>query len=124
MSVKISNNTAGIKISTVKTATVNSDLSKSQTQHKSWEFFKNIQGIVTDFLNKQINIPSTAFTPNFVLPTKEIFSKIALTISIFTQLKQKMEMVGEVFSGDSTKTITYKRKQYVKRQLNLKLGRW
>ena len=82
MSVRISNNTAGIKVNNVKSETVNSNVSKSQTQHKSWEFFKNIQGIVTDFLNKQINIPSTAFTPNFVLPTKNAIENGATEVDM------------------------------------------
>lgn len=123
MSVRISNNTAGIKVNNVKSETVNSNVSKSQTQHKSWEFFKNIQGIVTDFLNKQINIPSTAFTPNFVLPTKDAFTKISMVIGIFNQLKTRLSMVGEVISG-SDNTISSQRKQYVIREINKNLGRW
>lgn len=123
MSVRISNNTAGIKVNNVKSETVNSNVSKSQTQHKSWEFFKNIQGIVTDFLNKQINIPSTAFTPNFVLPTKDAFAKISMVIGIFNQLKTRLSMVGEVISG-SDNTILSQRKQYVIREINKNLGRW
>lgn len=123
MSVRISNNTAGIKVNNVKSETVNSNVSKSQTQHKSWEFFKNIQGIVTDFLNKQINIPSTAFTPNFVLPTKDAFAKISMVIGIFNQLKIRLSMVGEVISG-SDNTISSQRKQYVIREINKNLGRW
>jgi hypothetical protein len=123
MSVRISNNTAGIKVNNVKSETVNSNVSKSQTQHKSWEFFKNIQGIVTDFLNKQINIPSTAFTPNFVLPTKDAFAKISMVIGIFNQLKTRLSMVGEVISG-SDNTISSQRKQYVIREINKNLGRW
>ena len=123
MSVRISNNTAGIKVNNVKSEKVNSNVSKSQTQHKSWEFFKNIQGIVTDFLNKQINIPSTAFTPNFVLPTKDAFAKISMVIGIFNQLKTRLSMVGEVISG-SDNTILSQRKQYVIREINKNLGRW
>jgi hypothetical protein len=123
MSVRISNNTAGIKVNNVKSETVNSNVSKSQTQHKSWEFFKNIQGIVTDFLNKQINIPSTAFTPNFVLPTKDAFAKISMVIGIFNQLKTRLSMVGEVISG-SDNTISSQRKQYIIREINKNLGRW
>lgn len=123
MSVRISNNTAGIKVNNVKSETVNSNVSKSQTQHKSWEFFKNIQGVVTDFLNKQINIPSTAFTPNFVLPTKDAFAKISMVIGIFNQLKTRLSMVGEVISG-SDNTISSQRKQYVIREINKNLGRW
>ena len=123
MSVRISNNTAGIKVNNVKSETVNSNVSKSQTQHKSWEFFKNIQGIVTDFLNKQINIPSTAFTPNFVLPTKDAFTKISMVIGIFNQLKTRLSMVGEVISG-SDNTISSQRKQYIIREINKNLGRW
>lgn len=123
MSVRISNNTAGIKVNNIKSETVNSNVSKSQTQHKSWEFFKNIQGIVTDFLNKQINIPSTAFTPNFVLPTKDAFAKISMVIGIFNQLKTRLSMVGEVISG-SDNTISSQRKQYVIREINKNLGRW
>lgn len=123
MSVRISNNTAGIKVNNVKSETVNSNVSKSQTQHKSWEFFKNIQGIVTDFLNKQINIPSTAFTPNFVLPTKDAFAKISMVIGTFNQLKTRLSMVGEVISG-SDNTISSQRKQYIIREINKNLGRW
>lgn len=123
MSVRLSNNTSGLKVSNVKSETVNSNTSKSQTQHKSWEFFKSVQGVVTDYLNKQINIPSTAFTPNFVLPTKDAFAKISLVISIFNQLKTRLTMVGEVLSG-SEQSVSYKRKEYVIRELNKNLGRW
>lgn len=123
MSVKISNSSSGVKVTTVKSETVNTSTSKSQTQHKSWEFFKNIQGIVTDYLNKQINIPSTAFTPNFVLSTKDAFAKISMVISIFNQLKDRLGMVSEVISG-SKNTYIYKRKQYVINEINKSLGRW
>lgn len=123
MSVKISNSSSGVKVTTVKSETVNTSTSKSQTQHKSWEFFKNIQGIVTDYLNKQINIPSTAFTPNFVLSTKDAFAKISMVISIFNQLKDRLGMVSEVISG-SKNTYTYKRKRYVINEINKSLGRW
>ena len=123
MSVKISNSSSGVKVTTVKSETVNTSTSKSQTQHKSWEFFKNIQGIVTDYLNKQINIPSTAFTPNFVLSTKDAFAKISMVISIFNQLKDRLGMVSEVISG-SKNTYTYKRKKYIINEINKSLGRW
>lgn len=124
MSVRISNDDVGIKVTNIKTNESNSTSNKVDTQQNSWEFFKKIDGVITDFLNKQINIPSTAFTPNFVLTTKEAFAKITMVISIFTQLKSKLTTIAEVISGSSTNTETYKRKKYVEEEINKNLGRW
>lgn len=84
----------------VNTPTANVDSSKG-----SWEFFKDILGIVTRPINQQIQIPSTAFTPDFSLPTKAILLNILKAKDVLSLIKNKLTNISSVFSKDHSNTL-------------------
>ena len=124
MSIKFSNQSVGVKVTTVHAKNSKSKNSETETSKGSWEFFKHINGMVTEYLNKQINIPSTAITPAFVLATKDIFSNILIGIQVFKQLKERLGLIAEVIHGDVKTSTKYKKDEYVKKTLENRLRRW
>lgn len=79
---------------------------------KPWEFFSSANGIVSEFLNKQINIPSTAFTPNMVLPTKMAFTGILQAYKILDELQNKIKAISSVV--DQNNSMRAKQTEYIK----------
>lgn len=110
---RLSNAGSGLKLKQMNAQNASVSNSESETTKTGWEFFKKISGLVTDYLNKQINIPSTSFTPNMVLATKDIFSHIMMAKSFMEQLKEKIETLSNAFSKDES--YTAKRKEYVRK---------
>lgn len=80
---------------------VNTDTLKNDNYHGPWEFFKDIHGIISRPMNEQINIPSTAFTPNFSMPSKAILNNIVLAKNFLESLLKKINDVSNVFSNNS-----------------------
>lgn len=95
----------------------NTDSTNTDNYKGPWEFFKDIHGIITRPMNEQINIPSTAFTPNFSLPSKAIISNIISAKNIFTELTKKAKTFANII--DSTSSIALKQKQIVKSSIAL-----
>lgn len=114
MSINFSNAKVGVKVSRIFSKNNKAYTEEAETTHQSWEFFKKVRGIFTDFIPAQINIPSTAITPSFQLPTKETFSNIMLGISVFKQLKTKIEVVSSVFDGSAKKHAMSRKDEYVR----------
>lgn len=110
---RLSNAGSGLKTKQINVQNSSSATLETETNKVGWEFFKKINGLVTDYLNKQINIPSTSFTPNMVLPTKDIFAHIMMAKSFMEQLKTKIEILSNAFSKDES--YTAKRKEYVRK---------
>lgn len=96
-----------IEVKDTNTANTNTD-----NFNGSWEFFKNTFGIITDFMNKQIMIPSTAFTPDFPLPTKAILLNIVKAKEALTIIKNKVKQLSNAMDKDNSSTL--KQKQIVK----------
>lgn len=73
---KLSNEDTTLKAKQVNAKNMSASNVNVNQLNTEWEFFKKNSGLVTDFMNKQINIPSTVFTPDMVLPSKTIFTNI------------------------------------------------
>lgn len=82
-----------IEVKELKADIVNSGIDKKEEQQEQWEFFKKISGVVTDFMNKMINIPSTLFTPSLVLPTKAQFAAILRTVGLIKGIIYKFKQI-------------------------------
>lgn len=95
----------------------NTDSLNADNYKGPWEFFKDVHGIITRPMNIQINIPSTAFTPNFALPSKAILSNIVSAKNILSGLAKKAKSLANVI--DSTSSLAAKQKQIVKVGISL-----
>lgn len=91
---------------------VNTPTSNVDTSKGSWEFFKDILGIVTRPINQQIQIPSTAFTPDFALPTKAILLDIIKAKDMLKDIKNIISDVSNNFGNDNSNIL--KQKQMLK----------
>lgn len=82
--------------------------SSSGTIHGPWEFFNEIKGLVTRPLNQQICIPSTAFTPDFSLPTKSILVNIIKAKDILLTIKNKIKQISDAADKDNSDRLKQK----------------
>lgn len=89
-----------------------SSTSSTDTFHGPWEFFKDVIGLVTRPLNQQICIPSTAFTPDFSLPTKAILVNIIKAKDTLTTINNKIKQISNSFDKDHSDVL--KQKEIVK----------
>ena len=84
-----------IEVKEIKADIVNSGIDKKEEQQEQWEFFKKISGVMTDYITKMINIPSTMFTPAFVLPSKAQFGAILKTIGLIKGVIYKFKQIDK-----------------------------
>lgn len=117
----LSNDNAEIKIDGAKIKTFSVKDSQAETTKGPASFFKSIEGVVTEYITKQIKIPSTAFTPAFSLTTKQSFSKILFTISAIKQITGRIKKIADVFSKDNKHSRYCHRKEYVRAVIQRKL---
>lgn len=92
----------------VKTDKVNTSTTSHDQSHGSWEFFKDIRGLVTRPLNQQISIPSTAFTPDFSLPTKAILVNIIKAKEVLTIIRNKVKQLSNAMDKDNSDALKQK----------------
>lgn len=111
-----SNHNTTFEVNNVKSKQVKAARSESDTDIKPWEFLKKIDGLSTDFLNKQINIPSTAFTPNFTLPSKAAFSNIYMAYNLLSGIYKKASQIASIFDKKGNKEI---KKEFIKNSIAL-----
>lgn len=84
-----------IEVKELKADTLNSGIDKKEEQYEQWEFFKKVSGVMTDYITKMINIPSTLFTPSFVLPSKAQFAAILKTIGLVKGVIYKFKQIDK-----------------------------
>lgn len=101
MGIQLDKNSLNVSGS-VSTDNINSSSSSVDTQKNSWEFFKNIFGFFTRLMNSQINIPSTAITPNLSIPTKAIFLNILKSIELLKTLKNRINEISDIMQKDNS----------------------
>lgn len=116
MQAKFSNMNATLKTKNNVSEQSKTMKAETETDIRGWEFMKKIDGLSTDFLNKQINIPSTAFTPNFTLPSKAAFSNIFFAYNVLNGIYKKISQVSAVFDKNSNTAI---RKDFIKNSIAL-----
>ncbi|MGL5716490.1 MAG: hypothetical protein ACRCXX_14235 [Cetobacterium sp.] len=116
MLAKFSNMKASFKTKNTISEQSKTLKNETDTDIKSWEFMKKIDGLSTDFLNKQINIPSTAFTPNFTLPSKAAFSNIFFAYNVLNGIYKKISQVSAIFDKNSNASI---KKEFIKNSIAL-----
>lgn len=116
MTAKLSNLNVTFKSKNTVSGQNKSSKSETETSIRGWEFMKKIDGLSTDFLNKQINIPSTAFTPNFTLPSKAAFSNIFFAYNVINGIYKKITQVSAIFDKDSNTAI---KKDFIKNSIAL-----
>lgn len=114
--IKLSNLMSTLKVKNVNSQQTKSSKTESDTDIKSWEFMKKIDGLSTDFLNKQINIPSTAITPNFTMPTKAAFGNILFAYNLMNGIYKKVNQITAIFDKSSNTQI---RKEFIKNSIAL-----
>lgn len=112
---QLSNQDVGLRAQEVKASHSTQEKSRSDVVEKSGHFFKDVDGLVTGFINKEIRIPSTAFTPEMSFTTKEFFSNALIAINVMKQLKQRVSTFMELFSGGGSNV--QQRKDYVKKRI-------
>lgn len=81
----------------------NAATSTANTCVSSWEAFGRVKGFLTDFISSPINIPSTAFTPAFQLPTKQAFSQVIRCISYAGALLSVGREIDKTINGDDAR---------------------
>ncbi|MGL5712410.1 MAG: hypothetical protein ACRCX2_05270 [Paraclostridium sp.] len=111
MQSTLSNLMTTLKLRNSVSKTSKSSTSESETSIKSWEFMKKIDGLNTDYLLKQINIASTAITPNFTIPSKAAFNNILFAYNLLKGISKKATQLVAVFDKDSD---TSKQKEFIK----------
>lgn len=116
MLARLSNAAATFKSKNLVSRSTKSSTSEAETDVKSWEFMKKIDGLSTDFINKQINIPSTAITPNFTLPSKAAFSNIFFAYNLISGILKKVTQLTSVFDKDSNTNL---QKEFIKISIGL-----
>lgn len=116
MLARLSNAMATLKSRNLVSKTTKSSKNESETDIKSWEFMKKIDGLNTDFINKQINIPSTAITPNFTLPSKAAFSSILFAYNLISGILKKVTQLTSMFDKRSESKI---QKEFIKISIGL-----
>ena len=121
MAIKFAKDNVAIKTETVNSENVVSKDSTAEVLKTEWEFFKTVKGFLTDKMNAQINIPSTAFTPDFSMPTKEAFMKILMAKAMFDALSTRVKQLSNAVNGTSSDAA--KQKAIVKRQIEKALSK-
>lgn len=117
---KLSNENTTLKTEQVNSKNISGSNVNVNQLNTEWEFFKKNNGIVTDYLNKQINIPSTAFTPNMVLPSKTIFTNIMAGYSVLSSLSNIMKKLSGTLQAESS--FSFKSKEVVKKSVASAFG--
>lgn len=117
---KLSNESTAIKTENLNSKNIGGANIKTGQLNTEWEFFKKNSGIVTDYLNKQINIPSTAVTPNMVLPSKTIFTNIMSGYNVISTLTNLVQKLSGAFN--QTSSFAFISKEVVKSSIGAALG--
>lgn len=87
---------------------INTNSVNGESTKLPWEFFSKIGGLVTDILNHQINIPSTAFTPGFSLPTKAILVNIIRAKDTMLAINNKIKAISNCFDKEHSLESSHK----------------
>jgi hypothetical protein len=116
MSVKLSNENSNLKTKTVISETSKTATSESELVLESAEFFKKISGFATDYITKELNIPSTTFTPAFTFPCKTIIANVMNAYAFIKALQKKFNQLAAVFDEDSNEAL---RAKYIKKSIAL-----
>ena len=90
----------------------NTIVEKKEENYNQWEFFKKVDGLLTDQIQKMVNIPSTLFTPALSLPSKLMFSNIAKVIAVIKGVIYKFKKIDEALHQNRNESS--KRKKMVK----------
>lgn len=117
---KLSNESTTIKTEKMVSQNIGSANVNVNQLNTEWEFFKKNSGIVTDYLNKQINIPSTAFTPNMVLPSKTIFTNIMSGYNVLNTVNGLLKKLSGIFNP--TSSFSFLAKEVVKKSISSAFG--
>ena len=97
---------------TVKSKSSNTVVDKKEETYNQWEFFKKVDGLLTDQIQKMINIPSTLFTPALSLPSKLMFSNIAKVVAVIKGVIYKFKKIDEALHQNRNQSS--KRKKMVR----------
>ena len=117
---KLSNENTTLKTEQINSKNIGTSNANINQLNTEWDFFKKNSGIVTDYLNKQINIPSTAFTPNMVLPSKTIFTNIMMGYSILSNVNNLLKKLSGAFN--QTSSFSFFSKEVVKKSIGSAFG--
>ena len=90
----------------------NTIVEKKEENYNQWEFFKKVDGLLTDQIQKMVNIPSTLFTPALSLPSKLMFSNVAKVIAVIKGVIYKFKKIDEALHQNRNESS--KRKKMVK----------
>ena len=96
----------------IKSKSSNTVIEKKEENYNQWEFFKKVDGLLTDQIQKMVNIPSTLFTPAFSMPSKLMFSNVAKVIAIIKGVIHKVKKIDEALHNNRNESS--KRKKMVK----------
>ena len=96
----------------IKSKSSNTVIEKKEENYNQWEFFKKVDGLLTDQIQKMVNIPSTLFTPAFSMPSKLMFSNVAKVIAIIKGVIHKFKKIDEALHKNRNESS--KRKKMVK----------
>lgn len=96
----------------IKSKSSNTVIEKKEENYNQWEFFKKVDGLLTDQIQKMVNIPSTLFTPAFSLPSKLMFSNVAKVIAIIKGVIHKFKKIDEALHQNRNESS--KRKKMVR----------
>lgn len=90
----------------------NTIVEKKEENYNQWEFFKKVDGLLTDQIQKMVNIPSTLFTPALSLPSKLMFSNVSKVIAVIKGVIYKFKKIDEALHQNINESS--KRKKMVK----------
>ena len=93
----------------IKSKSTSTISEKKEENHNQWEFFKKIDGLLTDQITKMVNIPSTLFTPAFSLPSKAQFVNIMKIIAVIKGVMYKFRRINEILDKNNQKTSERKK---------------
>lgn len=93
----------------IKSKSTSTISEKKEENHNQWEFFKKIDGLLTDQITKMVNIPSTLFTPAFALPSKAQFVNIMKIIAVIKGVMYKFRRINEILDKNNQKTSERKK---------------
>ena len=96
----------------VTSRTSNTIIEKKEENHNQWEFFKKVDGLLTDEIQKMVNIPSTLFTPAFALPSKSQFANVTKVIALIKGVMHKFKRINETIKNNHNEVS--KRKKLVR----------
>lgn len=90
----------------------NTIVEKKEENYNQWEFFKKVDGLLTDQIQKMVNIPSTLFTPALSLPSKLMFSNVSKVIAVIKGVIYKFKKIDEALHQNRNESS--KRKKMIK----------